>query len=245
MIEKNLFQSWYTNNLHPAIQKKINCYKTMNPEYTYHFYTDEDMDIFVNEHFKGEIADCYNKLNIIVTKVDFWRYLVLYKYGGVYLDMDSSIEYPLSELIKDDDEAIITAEGNPDTYVQWGLIFKKNHPILKKAIDLIIININNEINGVNCDTFIDPVNKVYYFTGPKLYTKAIDEVHKELFNNEIINHSLINRNTDITYQSDFTSYRLYGIDYNRFFNFKHDMTHFLYSNKIHWKDEVKKKSLLI
>ena len=95
------------------------------------------MDKFVNDNFKGEIADCYNKLNIIVAKVDFWRYLVLYKYGGVYLDMDSSIERPLHELINDEDEAIITAEGNPHLYVQWALIFSKHHPILKK---------NNRIN---------------------------------------------------------------------------------------------------
>ena len=44
----------------------------------------------------------------------------MYKYGGVYLDMDSSILKPLRELINDDDNAIITtAEGNPHLYVQW------------------------------------------------------------------------------------------------------------------------------
>ena len=57
------------------------------------------MDNFVNQHFIGEISELYNKLNIIVAKVDFWRYLVLYKYGGIYLDMDSSIDKPLNELI--------------------------------------------------------------------------------------------------------------------------------------------------
>lgn len=119
MIEKNIFQSWYTVNLHPLVQKKIDFMKKSNPEYTYNLYTDDDMDNFVNEYFKGEIAECYNRLNIIVAKVDFWRYLVLYKYGGIYLDMDSSIEKPLNELIKDDDDAIITAEGNPNLYVQW------------------------------------------------------------------------------------------------------------------------------
>ena len=139
MIEKNIFQSWYTTKLHPSIQEKINYYKKINPEYTYHLYTDDDMDNFVNDNFKGEIADCYNKLNIIVAKVDFWRYLVLYKYGGVYLDMDSSIEKPLNQLITDKDEAIITAEGNPNLYVQWALIFSKQHPILKKQLILLLI----------------------------------------------------------------------------------------------------------
>lgn len=118
MIEKNIFQSWHTSNLHPIIQSKIDLFKKLNPQYTYHLYLDDDMDKFVNEHFEGEIAECYNKLNIIVAKVDFWRYLVLYKYGGVYLDMDSNIEKSLDELIKDDDQAIVTCECNPDYYVQ-------------------------------------------------------------------------------------------------------------------------------
>jgi mannosyltransferase OCH1-like enzyme len=130
MIEKNIFQSWNTKIIHPLVQKKIDFLKKINNNYTYYLYDDNDMDNFVNDHFKGEIAECYNKLNIIVAKVDLWRYLILYKYGGVYLDMDSSIEKPLDELIQENDAAIITVEGNQNLYVQWALIFSKQHPIL-------------------------------------------------------------------------------------------------------------------
>ena len=55
--------------------------------------------------------------------------------------MDSSILKPLDELIKEEDNAIITAENNPNTYVQWALIFSKQHPILKKIIESYIVNI--------------------------------------------------------------------------------------------------------
>lgn len=233
MIEKNIFQSWYTKNLHPLIQQKIDFFKSLNPEYTYHLYTDDDMDNFVNEHFKGEIAECYNKLNIIVAKVDLWRYLVLYKYGGVYLDMDSSIEKPLCELIHDDDDAIITAEENPSFYVQWALIFSKQHPILKKTIEIVCNNIKNNTYP----------NDIHRTTGPTAYRRAINEVHLELFNT-IINHGEIYKNTDITYKSNDVSYRLYGIDYNGYFCFKHDATELLYNNKKHWRQEETEKNLL-
>jgi mannosyltransferase OCH1-like enzyme len=53
MIEKHIFQSWYTNDLHPLVQAKIDSFKKLNPEYTYNLYTDDDMDKFVNENFKG------------------------------------------------------------------------------------------------------------------------------------------------------------------------------------------------
>jgi len=233
MIEKNIFQSWYTKNLHPDIQQKINNLKQINSEYTYYLYDDNDMDDFVNEHFNGEIAECYNRLNIIVAKVDFWRYLVLYKYGGIYLDMDSSIDKPLDELIKQEDQAIITAEGNPNLYVQWAMIFSKEHPILKRTIELICNNIKNNSYP----------NSIHQMTGPSVYTRSINEIHMELFNS-IISHKDIKRDTDITYKFNNTSYRLYGIDYNNYFIFKHNLNHLLY-NKKHWRQEEKEKPLLI
>jgi mannosyltransferase OCH1-like enzyme len=234
MIEKNIFQSWYTRDLHPLIQSKINKYIELNPSYKHHLFLDEDMDNFVNENYKGEIADSYNRLNIIVAKVDFWRYLVLYKYGGIYLDMDSSIDAPLDTLINENDEAIITAEGNPGLYVQWALIFKKEHPILKNVIDRIVDNIK-----VNRHP-----NLIHQMTGPTVYTEGINSIHSELFD-EIIDHSAINNNTDITYSKNDISYRIYGMDYKPYFTFKHNVCGYLYTNKKHWTQEQQEKQLLI
>ena len=234
MIEKNIFQSWYTRELHPVLQKKINTYIQLNPEYQYHLFLDEDMDNFVNTYFPGDIADCYNRLNIIVAKVDFWRYLVLYKYGGVYLDMDSSIDASLDSLINENDEAIITAEGNPNLYVQWGLIFKKEHPILKKVIERIVENI--KINRYP--------NNIHKMTGPTVYTEGINEIHQELFN-EKLDHSKIDNTTDITYSNNGISYKIYGKDYNNYFSFKHNLCNYLYNNKKHWRQEEKEKPLII
>lgn len=233
MIEKNIFQSWYTKDLHPAIQKKIDTFKRLNPDYNYYLYDDNEIDDFVNTYFPGKIADCYNKLNIIVAKVDFWRYLVLYKYGGVYLDMDSEINKPLNTLIRENDEAIITNEGNPNLYVQWALIYSKKHPILKKTIKLICKNI--EKNSYP--------NSIHKMTGPTVYTKAIYRIHNELFNQSLCNKHR-NKDIDKTFTSNNISYRIYGIDYNEYFTFKHDKCDLLYINKKHWLKEEKEKPLL-
>jgi mannosyltransferase OCH1-like enzyme len=168
-----------------------------------------------------------------VAKADFWRYLVLYKYGGVYLDMDSSILRPLSELICEDDSAFITAEGNPDIYVQWGMIYSKGHPILKRTIEIVVNNIQN-------NSYPGDITKM---TGPGAYTRAINEIHMELFGNKIV-HRNINRSTDITYSSCNISYRLYGIDYSGYFKFKHELVDLLCSGRNHWRQEQRTKSIL-
>jgi len=235
MIPKNIFQVSINLNHHLIpIQEQINKTKGLNPEYKYTLITQEsEMDDFVNEYFPGEIANCFNKLNILVAKVDFWRYLILYKYGGVYLDMDSSIEKPLSELIKDNDEAIITAECNPGLFVQWALIFNKDHPILKRVIELIVENIK----------YNKYPNDIHKTTGPTVYSIAINEIHQQLFNQKI-DHSLINPLTDVTYNFNNISYRLYGLDYSGYFCFKYDNNYLLYQGKKHWRQEEKEKQLL-
>jgi mannosyltransferase OCH1-like enzyme len=237
MIDKNIFQvSINLNHEHKSIQKIINKTKSLNPDYKYTLVTEESyIDKFVNDNFPGEIANSYNKLNILVAKIDFWRYLTLYKYGGVYLDMDSEINYPLKDLIKENDDAIITAEGNPNLYVQWALIFSKNHYILKKTIELIVENIQ----------YNKYPNNIHKMTGPSVFSDAINICHKELFNNNIV-HILINKKTDITFKKDNISYRLYSIDYNNYFSFKHNAADILYKNpkSIHWTIEQKIKPLL-
>lgn len=235
MITKTIYQvAINLNYSHPGVQEQIKKTLTLNPGWKYKIITkEEQMDQFVNENYPGSIADAYNRLNILVAKVDFWRYLNLYKHGGVYLDMDSSIDKPLDQLIKEEDDAIITAEGNPDFYVQWALIYGKDHPILKRLIDLIVDNIKHNKYP----------NDIHKMTGPTVYSKAINEIHNELFHENLI-HRQINRETDVTYKKDNIIYRIYGIDYSGFFGFKYPASRFLYNNTVHWSIEQKHKPLL-
>lgn len=234
MIEKNIFQTWNTRQLNSVIASKINSFRKMNPEYNYFLFIDEEIDSFVNLYFKGPIAEAYNKLNIIVAKVDLWRLLILYAYGGVYLDMDSSIDRPLKELIQDQDDAIITAEGNPGVYVQWALIYKKGHPILKRAIEIVVNNIHKNAFP----------NNILKMTGPVAYSQAINEVHISHYKN-IIKHKEITNNTDVLYRNKTGyNYRIYGIDYNDFFSFKYPECYLLYINKKSWSEELSQEQLI-
>ena len=49
MIDKNIFQSWYTDELPSLVKQKREDIKSLNPEYKYYFFNDTDIDNFVNE----------------------------------------------------------------------------------------------------------------------------------------------------------------------------------------------------
>jgi len=233
MIPKNIFQTWNTKNLPKEIQELIDNMKALNPEYKYHLFTDEEMDIFVEQYYPGEINECYKKINLIVAKADFWRYLILYKFGGVYLDMDSSINVRLDDFIRADNSAILSIESGRPTFTQWALIFDVHHPILRRTICFIIDNIKN--NKYPKD--------IISMTGPIVFTKAINSIHQEYFNS-FINTKKINNNTDIVFTWCSESYRILGCDYRPFFSFKHNFSHLLYINKPHWGVELQTNNVL-
>lgn len=236
MIPKNIFQSWCNKELHPEIKKVQESILKSNPEYKYFLYDDEEIDKFVNDNYPGEISECYNKLNIIVAKVDFWRYLVLYKYGGVYLDMDSSIVKPLKSFISEDDEAVLSSEiSSRNCFVQWMLVFNKGHPILKKCINIVADNIKN-------NKYPNDVRKM---TGPSAFTEAINYYHFLLFK-KTFNHNFLYKDNDDIYKKDNIKYRVFGKNYTKLALNKFPKCYYLYAGvkKKHWTKEEKQKKLL-
>ena len=232
MIPKNIFQTWYTTNLPKEVQKIVDNMKEKNPTYHYYLYTDEEMDEFVDANYDGEIRDCYHKLNMIVAKADFWRYLVLYKYGGIYIDMDASIDIDLDTFICPEDEAIISTESGRDTVTQWALIFNKGHPILKRTIDIIVDNIKN-----------NRYSDVWSMTGPLAFTQGINSFHNE-FHGKPLHVKDIKYIEDFTYTHPCGIYRVSGNNYEPYFTFKHPFSHLLYVNKPHWTIEQQHTSIM-
>lgn len=227
MIENNVFQTWKTQNLPNKIEKILIKNRELNPEHEFIIYTDEQTYDFVNSNFSGEIFDAFSKLKHPVARADFWRYLILYKYGGCYLDIDSKFNNSINDFVNNNDEALISAEKNPNNYVQWALFYKKEHPILMRTVELIISNINKGLFKNNIESL----------TGPKIYAESIKEYYK-FSTNEELNWSSINRDTNSTFEfkknNQIHKARLFSIDYKDNVKFKHKHSNLLYGNSDHW-----------
>lgn len=208
-IPKQIFQTFKSKKLPWLTQLHIWNMKRKNPEYRYYFYDDHDVQKFITEEFPPEYIENYNRLTIGAAKADFFRYAILYKKGGIYLDVDSAITKPLKYLIKDDDEAVISKERHPDLYVQWGLIFNKNHPFLKKTLELMLDNIR---------THRYP-HDIHATTGPTVFSEAIQQ---SLAENPDIPHRLFD-----------------GIEFRGYLKFKYKLgKFFLYEKRAeHWKQK--------
>lgn len=166
---KNIFQTFRTSKLPFITRYYVRRLQKQNPDWNYEFYDDERILNFFEEAFSPEYLTAYNSLTIGAAKADFFRYAVLYKYGGVYLDIDGYAKTPLDKFIRPDDEAIISPEGNPHFFCQWALVFNKEHPILKKTLEAVLTNIQEHLYP----------NDVHKTTGPAAYTKTVQEILTE------------------------------------------------------------------
>ena len=232
-IPKRIYQTWKTKNLPWGIKNVITNMMELNPSYSHYLYDDEEIDKFVLENYEGEIYNAYNMLNIGAARADLWRYLILYKYGGIYLDIDAAILKPLDTLINREDSAIITREMFEGLFNQWILIFKKGHPLLKEIITQCVSNIknktsNNILHLTGCTVITNVINK--FLTSPNLNNNiwnTSDDVLEQEFNDEEFEYKC----------------RFYKIDMGDYATYHSKYFEQLYVDSMQWETEQRIRSI--
>ena len=132
VIPLHIYQTWHTKKLPPKMKECVEKLKKDNPEFEHHLYDEPNCRNFIKKHFDKEVLNTYDKIIPSAYKCDLWRYCVMYKKGGIYLDIKFQCEpgFKLMELtnrehyvldrpyadlqIKNDDE--IKLINNPDYY---------------------------------------------------------------------------------------------------------------------------------
>jgi inositol phosphorylceramide mannosyltransferase catalytic subunit len=165
------------HNIKTELKNNIDSLKQINPNWEHYIYDDNDIEEFIKQNYSNHIYETYKRINPEYgpARADYFRYLVIYKLGGIYFDIKSGSKDKLDNIINDNDEFIIINHPEWNEYAQWVIISKPGHPLMKEIIDAV----TDKINNYNIKD--DGVGKwgVLQLTGPKIYTKTInDNKHK-------------------------------------------------------------------
>ena len=179
MIPKIIHQIWFQgedkipDKYHKNIELIKNHYKT----WTYILWTDESIKQILND----KELKLYNGYKYMHQKIDFSKYVILYKYGGMYIDIDAKSLKPIDPLLeqyKDKDLIISKINSNYienlvgcnalECYNNGIIISSKNDFILKKMIERCLETRNHYLD-------FNKMNSINYTTGPGMLTKVINK----------------------------------------------------------------------
>ena len=89
-IPKIIHQTWKHNRVPGRWKPLVKKVKELNPGWEYKLWTDADNDAFVRREFP-EFYPVYRDFPKAIMRADVIRYLLMYKTGGVYLDLDYEV----------------------------------------------------------------------------------------------------------------------------------------------------------
>lgn len=145
-----IYQSWVSNRVPLKMKECMQNLMKSNPEFDHYLYSHERCLKFIKENYLHDVVEAYKSLKPGAYKSDLWRYCILYKLGGVYLDVKFYTTKSLASIIKTHPEVFIkdtVAEGTNDDVIRCKhgpgiynglLISPPNNPIFKECIDDIV-----------------------------------------------------------------------------------------------------------
>ena len=176
--------------LDPEIRANIARTAQLNPGWETTLWDEAARYQFVSDEYGWDVLKLYLMIGAEygAAKADFFRYLLIYRLGGVYLDLKSTMSRPLDTILRSDDEYLLSQWNMSGSgrhkgwglgasiayvpggeYQQWFLIARPGHPFLRRVIQLVMTKIATyrpEVHGVGAVT-------TFNITGPHAYTKAI------------------------------------------------------------------------
>lgn len=177
-IPLNLFQTYHSKEEIPnEIKKYMELIREQNPEFRYHLYGDIDCEKFIQNNFDSTVTDAFRKLIPGAYKADLFRYCVLYKCGGIYLDIKyyGVNGFKMKYLI-DKEYLVRDIESSGHGIYNAFMVTYPCNEILKKAIYQIVENVKNEYYGPN----------YFYPTGPLLLKPYFESIELELVHREVM-----------------------------------------------------------
>lgn len=192
-IPRILHQTYHSAILPDELARNVAYLKSQNPGWEHILYDDADIEQFIATEYGPEILAVFNSISPYygAARADLFRYLLLYKRGGVYLDIKSGLVRPLDDFLLPDEQFLLSqwnTNNGRDKFgkhkeismpggelQQWQIIAVSGHPflyaVLKKVLDAIT-SYNPWKHGTGG-------NGVYRVTGPVAYTLAIEPLLKK------------------------------------------------------------------
>ncbi len=191
-VPRLIHQIYLQGDLPERLKEQVGLLKQRNPNWEHRLYDLQSGEDLIRNHFGARTLKALMAINpdYGAARADLMRHLILHQFGGVYLDIKSDLVRPLDEVVRPDDEYLLSQWRNAPGQLHEGfglhpelshipggefqtyfLIGRKRHPFSKAAIEAITSNILHyrPWSGVG-------KMGVIRTTGPSAYTLAVHPI---------------------------------------------------------------------
>lgn len=223
----NIIQIFDRKEIVPKLVKE-NILK-LNPGCNYKLYDFKDGEEFIRNNYIKKLADrIVNKMHSlkrIAHKSDLLRYCILYKLGGMYLDIDLEQIVSLKDIVKDYDFCSMTGQCKEfttykkntydhDPIIANGFLYtKKMNPFIRKEIEYILNIPDQQRHGVICYHFYHSLKTLKFFNSFKFTPFKEFELnnfkcyfYRETYNKQKKHYTVNDFNDNILMNSNLNNY---------------------------------------
>jgi mannosyltransferase OCH1-like enzyme len=148
------YTTWHTHNIPPKMRTHFDRLCKNNLDIQFELFDEIQCREFISQNFEKDVLDAYDRLSPSSYKSDLWRYCVLYRNGGIYMDIKyETVNGFCLKDICDKERFVLDRPGHWDKD-QVGLytaliVSKPRNKILRACIQRITHNTENYYYGSN------------------------------------------------------------------------------------------------
>lgn len=158
-IPRTIWQTNFTNKCSLPVYLNYLFNRLMSLNCDYNYVSTEARDDYMKENASPEVYDAFSRLTNGAAQADLWRLVVLNQQGGVYMDIDATLVWPLDKLLGNEDDALYIKIKKNTRFTNYFIASLPGNKDLQQAIEQVVYNVNH----------YDPEMGVYFTTGPGVF----------------------------------------------------------------------------
>lgn len=163
-VTKVIWQTNYSNRSTLPVYLNYLFNRLMSLSYEYRYVSTEAREEYLRENAPKEVYEAYMKLTDGAAQADLWRVTTLYQQGGIYMDIDATLVWPLSRILSDVKDALYIKIKDNTEITNYFLATAPKNPHFKLVMDAIVHNVEN---------YDASKGGVYGTTGPKVFNDVL------------------------------------------------------------------------
>tara|TARA_Y100000389_G_scaffold204789_1_gene259677 strand:+ start:3811 stop:4677 length:867 start_codon:yes stop_codon:yes gene_type:complete len=137
-IPKVLIQTYHSIEKIP--QKVFKNIQKFNGGYTHIVFDDNMSRNFIEKEYGRKYREKFDSFKLGAHKADFFRYCYLYKKGGIYLDIKTSLQRKLDDIIFDEETCYTVLSKNKEQIYQGFIACSPGNVTIKRQLDFMMLS---------------------------------------------------------------------------------------------------------